>query len=175
MADSEKQTGLGDSLKPFFHRASEAEERLSRLEAALATKKDAGNEELLKVISELQSKLEATNVELVSESEKVLENLLLKMLSSNIEFNILFGLLRRLIIMNWNKPSDVWSWQRGNYLRYWLEVEILDGSTNFAASIVAHILSLLLGHCDFNIHFAQFQFNYEFWIHTKMEMVIVDY
>ncbi|KAM6568262.1 hypothetical protein CsatB_016247 [Cannabis sativa] len=70
MADSEKQTGLGDSLKPFFHRASEAEERLSRLEAALATKKDAGNEELLKVISELQSKLESTNAELVSESEK---------------------------------------------------------------------------------------------------------
>lgn len=32
---------------------------------------DAGNEELLKIISELQSKLESANAELVSEREKV--------------------------------------------------------------------------------------------------------
>ncbi|PON44290.1 threonine-tRNA ligase [Parasponia andersonii] len=59
-----------ETLKPFFQRASEAEERLARLEAALASKKDAGNEEHLKIISELQSKLEIVNAELVSEREK---------------------------------------------------------------------------------------------------------
>ncbi|PON88382.1 threonine-tRNA ligase [Trema orientale] len=59
-----------ETLKPFFQRASEAEERLARLEAALASKKDAGNEEHMKIISELQSKLESVNAELVSEREK---------------------------------------------------------------------------------------------------------
>ncbi|EXB39077.1 hypothetical protein L484_016546 [Morus notabilis] len=67
MAEAEKGSDIGDALKPFFLRASEAEERLSRLEAAIA---NAGNEELLKIISELQSKLESANAELVSEREK---------------------------------------------------------------------------------------------------------
>ncbi|KAF2289374.1 hypothetical protein P3X46_009243 [Hevea brasiliensis] len=61
---------LAEILKPFYRRATEAEDRLSRLEVALASKKDAENEELLKTISELQSKLEGANAELASEQEK---------------------------------------------------------------------------------------------------------
>uniref|UniRef100_A0A2P2JCR3 Uncharacterized protein n=1 Tax=Rhizophora mucronata TaxID=61149 RepID=A0A2P2JCR3_RHIMU len=57
-------------LEPFYERASEAEKRLSRLEVALGSKKDVGKEELLNTISELQSKLEATNAELASEQVK---------------------------------------------------------------------------------------------------------
>ncbi|XP_015583641.2 uncharacterized protein LOC8284760 isoform X1 [Ricinus communis] len=63
-----------DILKPFFQRASEAEftlkDRLSRLEVALASKKDAQNEGLLKTIGELQTKLECVHAELASEQEK---------------------------------------------------------------------------------------------------------
>ncbi|XP_044506197.1 uncharacterized protein LOC123225903 [Mangifera indica] len=70
MTESEKSNDLRQTLQPFYDRASQAEERLSRLEAALANKKDAGNGELLKTISELQSKLEETNAELVSERKK---------------------------------------------------------------------------------------------------------
>ncbi|KAF3969258.1 hypothetical protein CMV_006944 [Castanea mollissima] len=51
-------------------RASESEDRLSKLEAALTNKKAAKNEEHLKLISELQSKLEEANAELVSERAK---------------------------------------------------------------------------------------------------------
>lgn len=43
---------------------------MSRLEAAVASKKDTGSEEHLKTISELQSKLESANAELVSERKK---------------------------------------------------------------------------------------------------------
>ncbi|KAF3441993.1 hypothetical protein FNV43_RR15909 [Rhamnella rubrinervis] len=72
MAESERANDLRQTfnLKPFFQRASEAEDRLSRLEAALASKKDTGNEENLKMISELQSKLEDANAQLISEREK---------------------------------------------------------------------------------------------------------
>lgn len=48
-------------------------DRLARLEAALASKQDAGNEELLKMVSELQSKLEAVKAEHVSEKQKASE------------------------------------------------------------------------------------------------------
>ncbi|XP_027367090.1 uncharacterized protein LOC113873243 [Abrus precatorius] len=58
------------TLKPFYQRASEVEERLSRLEAAFNSDKDAGNEEHLKVINDLQSKLNVANAELISEKEK---------------------------------------------------------------------------------------------------------
>ncbi|KAA3449432.1 Serine/threonine-protein kinase TAO1-A [Gossypium australe] len=61
-------------LKPFYQRATEAEERLSRLEAVLAGNKgngrDAGNQELSQLISELQAKLEDANAETLSEREK---------------------------------------------------------------------------------------------------------
>ncbi|KAJ1384170.1 hypothetical protein SESBI_42777 [Sesbania bispinosa] len=58
------------TLKPFYQRASEAEDRLSRLEAALNSRKDTGNEEQKKMINDLQSKLKAANAELISEREK---------------------------------------------------------------------------------------------------------
>ncbi|KAK6244211.1 hypothetical protein QUC31_010620 [Theobroma cacao] len=45
-------------------------ERLSRLEAVLAGKTDAGNQELSKLISELQAKLEDANAETLAEREK---------------------------------------------------------------------------------------------------------
>uniref|UniRef100_A0A6N2K2Q0 Uncharacterized protein n=1 Tax=Salix viminalis TaxID=40686 RepID=A0A6N2K2Q0_SALVM len=70
MAASETKTNLEDVLKPFYQRASEAEDRLSGLEAAVASNRDAGSEEHLKTISELQAKLEAANAELASEREK---------------------------------------------------------------------------------------------------------
>ncbi|XP_022746217.1 uncharacterized protein LOC111296277 isoform X2 [Durio zibethinus] len=57
-------------LKPFYQRAIQAEERLSRLEAVLADKKDDGNQEVSKLISELQAKIEDANAETRSEREK---------------------------------------------------------------------------------------------------------
>ncbi|KAK9289769.1 hypothetical protein L1049_007928 [Liquidambar formosana] len=75
MAEAEKQIDLNVALKPFYQRASEAEDRLSRLEATLASKKDAGNEELLKMVSELQSKLENAKAEQASEHEKAMKEI----------------------------------------------------------------------------------------------------
>ncbi|KAL2535030.1 hypothetical protein Adt_08381 [Abeliophyllum distichum] len=67
MAES---NNLETTLKPFYQRASEAEDRLARLEAALSEKKDSGNEELLKRVSELQSELENVKSEQVAERQK---------------------------------------------------------------------------------------------------------
>ncbi|GMP86699.1 hypothetical protein CsSME_00039385 [Camellia sinensis var. sinensis] len=83
---------LQEILKPFYQRASEAEsfsydrnfingyifglkDRLARLEAAISTKKDAGNEDLLKMVTELQSKLESVKAEQVAEKEKAIEEI----------------------------------------------------------------------------------------------------
>ncbi|KAK0598396.1 hypothetical protein LWI29_034264 [Acer saccharum] len=57
-------------LNPFFQRAAAAEDRLAKLEAALASKKDSSDEELRKTISELQSELEDANAEVVAERKK---------------------------------------------------------------------------------------------------------
>ncbi|KAK2651944.1 hypothetical protein Ddye_011800 [Dipteronia dyeriana] len=57
-------------LSPFFQRASAAEDRLAKLEAALAGKKDSSDEKLRKTISELQSKLEDANADVVTERKK---------------------------------------------------------------------------------------------------------
>ncbi|CAK8571088.1 unnamed protein product [Lathyrus sativus] len=70
MVESVQINDLELTLKPFYRRASEAEERLSRLEAAINSKKDTGNEEHLKIVNYLQSKLETANAELVSENQK---------------------------------------------------------------------------------------------------------
>ncbi|KAL1330459.1 hypothetical protein AAHE18_12G111100 [Arachis hypogaea] len=72
MGESAKLSNLDEILKPFHQRASEAEARLQRLEASLNARKDAGNEEHLKTINDLQSKLEVSNAELISEKEKVI-------------------------------------------------------------------------------------------------------
>ncbi|KAJ4706324.1 Threonine-tRNA ligase [Melia azedarach] len=74
MAESGKTDNFGETLKPFYLRASAAEERLSKLEAVLVTKKGGQDEELLKTISELQSKLKDANTEaekLTAENEKL--------------------------------------------------------------------------------------------------------
>ncbi|XP_059428001.1 uncharacterized protein LOC132161821 isoform X2 [Corylus avellana] len=67
MGESVKRSDLEEILKPFYQRASESEERLSRLEAVLA---NVGNEDHLRLISELQSQLQEASAELVSEREK---------------------------------------------------------------------------------------------------------
>ncbi|KAL9409097.1 hypothetical protein AB3S75_047476 [Citrus x aurantiifolia] len=74
MADSHQPNNFEEALKPFYQRASEAEERLLKLEADLASKKDAGNEDHLKTISNFQSKAENDNAEaekLATEFEKL--------------------------------------------------------------------------------------------------------
>ncbi|GLJ39877.1 hypothetical protein SUGI_0815530 [Cryptomeria japonica] len=63
-------------LKPFHDRATEAEERLAKLEAELGRNKGnsvMGQEELLTSITELQSKLEKARLEQISEKEKALK------------------------------------------------------------------------------------------------------
>ncbi|CAH9102699.1 unnamed protein product [Cuscuta europaea] len=65
---------LEETLKPFYQRASEAEDRLARLEASLVSKNSSGNnEELVKMVRELQAKLDDAKVELVAEKEKGLK------------------------------------------------------------------------------------------------------
>ncbi|KVH87388.1 hypothetical protein Ccrd_025380 [Cynara cardunculus var. scolymus] len=65
------------ALKPFHQRASDAEERLARLEAAIATTKDSGNEELsnkalkeVKWVTEENAKLRYRITHLVRALEK---------------------------------------------------------------------------------------------------------
>eukprot|EP01018_Ginkgo_biloba_P029234 Gb_21922 [translate_table: standard] len=63
-------------LKPFHRRATEAEERLAKLEAALASYNGysvMGQEELLTCLTELRSKLEQARAEQKSEKEKALK------------------------------------------------------------------------------------------------------
>ncbi|KAI3788254.1 hypothetical protein L2E82_01014 [Cichorium intybus] len=64
---------LQEALKPFHQRASEAEERLARLEAALSTKKDSGNDELSNKVAQLQRMLEDEKAEKLAEREKALK------------------------------------------------------------------------------------------------------
>lgn len=75
MADyATSNEGLKELLKPFYQRASEAEDRLSRLEAGLSAKKgivEPGNEECSRKVKELELKLEQVTAELAAEKEKV--------------------------------------------------------------------------------------------------------
>ncbi|KAI3667359.1 hypothetical protein L6452_42415 [Arctium lappa] len=64
---------LQAALKPFHQRASEAEERLARLEAAIATTKDSGNEELSNKVAEMQRMLEDAKAQQLAEREKALK------------------------------------------------------------------------------------------------------
>ncbi|KAK9056415.1 hypothetical protein SSX86_023776 [Deinandra increscens subsp. villosa] len=66
---------LQETLKPFHQRASEAEERLARLEAAVATTKDSGNKELANKVAELQKLLNDAQSEQRTEREKVLKEM----------------------------------------------------------------------------------------------------
>ncbi|KAG7628839.1 hypothetical protein ISN45_At03g050320 [Arabidopsis thaliana x Arabidopsis arenosa] len=63
---------LPENLKPFFHRATEAQERLAKLEAALAsTKTDIPDAKLVEENKQLQSKLEEANATVKQEQTKV--------------------------------------------------------------------------------------------------------
>ncbi|KAL7600736.1 hypothetical protein Lser_V15G26272 [Lactuca serriola] len=66
---------LQEALKPFYQRASEAEERLARLEAAFSTRKagDTGNEELLNKVAQLQRMLEDEKEKALKEAQKASE------------------------------------------------------------------------------------------------------
>ncbi|KFK34967.1 hypothetical protein AALP_AA5G217100 [Arabis alpina] len=65
---------LPETLKPFFHRATEAQERLAKLEAALAsTKIDSTDTTLVEETSEIKSKLEEANETVKQEQNKVEE------------------------------------------------------------------------------------------------------
>ncbi|XP_077218591.1 threonine-tRNA ligase 2 [Tasmannia lanceolata] len=78
MAGFEKSENLEGVLKPFYHRASEAEERLRRIEAAFANKEggpNVVNEELSSVVKELQTKLENAKAEQIAEQEKASKEL----------------------------------------------------------------------------------------------------
>ncbi|KAG1371179.1 hypothetical protein COCNU_16G002730 [Cocos nucifera] len=72
MAQVEKSKNLSEVLKPFYQRASEAEDRLAKLEALLAKKGDSDNEnkEISSVVKDFQSKIETAQAELKSEREK---------------------------------------------------------------------------------------------------------
>ncbi|CAN8254384.1 unnamed protein product [Cochlearia groenlandica] len=66
---------LPETLKPFFHRATEAQERLAKLEAGLAcsTKTDIPDAQLLDKITQIQSKLEEANETVKQQQKKVKE------------------------------------------------------------------------------------------------------
>ncbi|XP_010427600.1 PREDICTED: uncharacterized protein LOC104712401 [Camelina sativa] len=65
---------LPETLKPFFHRATEAQERLAKLEAAVAsTKTDIPDAKLVEEIAQIQSKLEEANATVMQEQRKVKE------------------------------------------------------------------------------------------------------
>ncbi|XP_019451810.1 PREDICTED: uncharacterized protein LOC109353906, partial [Lupinus angustifolius] len=76
MAESVKPNNLQNTLKHFYQsfrsrvRIYQIKERLSRLEDALINKKDTGNEEHLKVVNDLQSKLKDATVDLISEKRR---------------------------------------------------------------------------------------------------------
>ncbi|XP_043724259.1 uncharacterized protein LOC122671214 isoform X3 [Telopea speciosissima] len=75
MADSGDSHDLQEFLKPFNERASDAEGRLSRLEALLASKNAAANEDLSKIVSELQKKLDDAKAAIVLEREQEIRKL----------------------------------------------------------------------------------------------------
>ncbi|CAN1256206.1 hypothetical protein LINPERPRIM_LOCUS9247 [Linum perenne] len=58
-------------LEAFRRRATEAEERLSRIEAAMSSKSDGANFEHSKAISDLQSKIEELTLSEVSKTTEL--------------------------------------------------------------------------------------------------------
>ncbi|XP_072961573.1 uncharacterized protein [Typha angustifolia] len=72
MAEVDGTKNLEETLKPFHQRASEAEDRLDKLEALLVKKGNLNSDsnEMSSIIEEFQSKLEIAQEELMSEKEK---------------------------------------------------------------------------------------------------------
>ncbi|MFS8001983.1 hypothetical protein Hanom_Chr13g01196771 [Helianthus anomalus] len=77
VGDMAASNDLQEALKPFHQRASEAEERLAKLEAALATKTvaDTGSNESSNKVAELQKLLEDAESKRLAEREKALKDL----------------------------------------------------------------------------------------------------
>ncbi|KAJ0496562.1 hypothetical protein HanHA89_Chr13g0501191 [Helianthus annuus] len=76
VGDMSASNDLQEALKPFHQRASEAEERLAKLEAALATKTaDTGSNESSNKVAELQKLLEDAESKRLAEREKALKDL----------------------------------------------------------------------------------------------------
>ncbi|KAJ4755806.1 threonine-tRNA ligase 2 [Rhynchospora pubera] len=62
---------LEQTLKPFYDRAAQAEERLAKLEELLIKKGNSENEtKVSSVVEEFQSKLTIANADIASEREK---------------------------------------------------------------------------------------------------------
>ncbi|XP_042513369.1 uncharacterized protein LOC122088242 isoform X2 [Macadamia integrifolia] len=74
MADS-GDSHLQEFLKPFSERASEAEGRLSRLEALLAPKNNAVKEDMSNIVSQLQKKLDDAKAVAALEREQEVRKL----------------------------------------------------------------------------------------------------
>ncbi|KAK8961416.1 hypothetical protein KSP40_PGU003287 [Platanthera guangdongensis] len=73
MAEQVRSKSMEEVLKPFYERASEAEERLMRLEALLDNVKGESNTErrqMSSAVEDFQSKLEIVQAELTSERER---------------------------------------------------------------------------------------------------------
>ncbi|KAL7097847.1 hypothetical protein ACP275_10G169100 [Erythranthe tilingii] len=68
-----ESNNLEEILTPFHQRATEAEERLAKLEASLSKNEESGNEEQSKLISELRLELENAKAEQISEREKAIK------------------------------------------------------------------------------------------------------
>ncbi|KAF0907390.1 hypothetical protein E2562_015882 [Oryza meyeriana var. granulata] len=70
--DGSEVEDLEEALKPFHDRASDAETRLSKLEALLSNKDGltSGSETNSFATKDLQSKLDAVNSECIAEKEK---------------------------------------------------------------------------------------------------------
>ncbi|KAJ4815024.1 Serine/threonine-protein kinase TAO1-A [Rhynchospora pubera] len=66
-----KEEDLEQTLKPFYDRAAEAEDRLAKLEELLIKKGNSANEtKESSIIEEFQSKLTIANADIGSEREK---------------------------------------------------------------------------------------------------------
>ncbi|KAH6818752.1 hypothetical protein C2S51_002355 [Perilla frutescens var. frutescens] len=91
-----ESNNLEEILRPFYQRASEAENRLARLEASLSRNKESGNDEQLKLAGEIQSQLENVKAEQLAEREKAV-NEIRKLTAENakLEYRIIH-LLRAL-------------------------------------------------------------------------------
>ncbi|KAJ3683808.1 hypothetical protein LUZ60_014035 [Juncus effusus] len=88
--ESSENRDLDASLKPFYQRASEAEDRLAKLEALLVKKDESENDtKISSVIEEFQSKLNIANSELASERETACKEIeMLKAENQKLQYRI---------------------------------------------------------------------------------------
>ncbi|KAG0481693.1 hypothetical protein HPP92_012551 [Vanilla planifolia] len=98
-AETRSSMEIDEALKPFYERASEAEERLARLEALFSNQKGHSNTDSKKmssVIKDFQSKLEIAQAEIVSEQEKA-SNEIQKLVEENLKLRYRISHLLRAV------------------------------------------------------------------------------